>query len=73
MKVTIREAKRPDTVIYEFPVHPHLGLPYVGARIRMPRATYQPNQRTARIVDYIWDLAADDSGDLEVRMLVAFD
>lgn len=73
MKVTIRDAKRPDTVIREWPVVPHLGLPYIGARILLPRAQYQPRQQTLRVIDYIWDLAPADGGDLEVQMLVTGD
>lgn len=70
MKVTVRDAKHPDLVIGEFPLFPHVGLPYVGVRIRMPRVGYQPRQRTVRVVDYIWDVVSDDTGDLDVRMLV---
>ena len=73
MKVTIRDAARPDTILREWAVMPHLGLPHVGARILLPRAQYQPRQQTLRVVDYIWDLSPDDGGDIEVRMLVTAD
>lgn len=73
MKVSIRDINRPDSVIGDFPIVPHLGLPHVGSRIRLPRGSYQPRQQVVRVVDYIWDLVADDTGDLDVRMLVTDD
>ncbi len=73
MKVSVRHAKEPDSIIGEFPIVPHLGLPYVGAQIRMPRTGWQPRQHVVRVVDYVWDIVSDDTGDLEVRMLVTDD
>lgn len=70
MKVSVRHVKHPDTVVAEFPVVPHLGLPYIGVQIRLPRGSYQPRQQAVRVVDYVWDLVSDDTGDLDVRMLV---
>jgi hypothetical protein len=73
MKVTVRHVKQPDTVMQEFPIVPHLGLPYVGTKVRLPRSGYQPRQHVVRVIDYIWDLVADDTGDLHVRMIVTDD
>jgi hypothetical protein len=70
VKVTVRDVRKPDEVIQDFPVVPHLGLPYVGTQLRLPRNSYQPRQPVVRVVDYVWDLVADGSGGLEVRMLV---
>lgn len=70
MKVTIRDADRPDTVIGELPPVPHLGLPRVGDRIRLARRGWNPTQPHMRVVDVLWDFDAEDTGEPEVRMLV---
>lgn len=73
MKVTIRDVKRPDHVIQDFTVVPHLGLPYVGVRINLSRHSYQPRKNAARVVDYVWHLADEAPAPVEIWMLVSLD
>ena len=72
MKVTVRDVARPDAVLQEWQVHPHLGLPYVGTRVLLRRSAYQAKRKQAHVVDYLWVLPSDDESP-EVQMLVAVD
>lgn len=68
MKVTVCEVDRPDREVQDWPHIPHLGLPFPGDEILLPRSTYQPKDRHCWVVRYRWDLT-----DNSLRMLVKFD
>ena len=73
MKVTVRDIKRPDAVIREFPIYPQVQLPYPGSLLLLPRLAYEPKRQRARVAHYEWDLEEKETGDLDIRMIVAFE
>ena len=73
MKVTVRDIKRPDAVISEFPVYPQVPLPYPGTILLFPRRSWEPKSTKCRVAHYVWDLEEKETGDLDIRMIVAFE
>lgn len=67
MKVTVRDVTRPDDGIYDWPHMPHLGLPYPGDEVILPRGSWQPRETRAHVARYRWDL---ERGELHMLVTV---
>jgi hypothetical protein len=73
MRVTVREDERSDRVLMDFTVIPHLGLPFPGDRIDLPRRPYQSRANQGTVIRYEWKMATESPVLVEVWMLVHVD
>lgn len=72
MRIPVCDVDHPDEVIAEFPVHPVLGRPGIGDRVRLQRRGSRPKWPWATVTEYVWDDSREMHEETRVKMMVQF-